>query len=84
MRGLRDWGGPERQGHGPSLRGKKEGVRTGEELLPGLEEGEARGGLYPEALPPEERADGVLGRAVGEVDAEDGADGGGFALPVFE
>ncbi len=59
-------------------------ILTDEELLPGLEERQAARRLDPDALPPEEGADGILGRTVGKVDGEEGLDGGWGALPVFE
>ena len=54
---------------------------TQAQLLPRLQHRERERRLEPHAFPPEERADGALGRAVGEREGEDNLQSGGYALP---
>lgn len=61
-----------------------EGRRTYHDLLPGLEHREAHRSLEPEAAPPEERADGALGRAIGQVDVKQHRSRAGRVLPELE
>ena len=56
--------------------------RTREDLLPGLEDGEAEGALEEEALPPEEGGEAALRGAVRELDPEYSLGGRRNALPV--